>query len=241
MCPLTIKPMFATAGWRHPKTRDGRLTIFIVFPTGALDQENGIQAELETAERLVITFSWPPYFLMLKKSCQQFARFAQNLMMGRDPSLPRGYEISLIRFNRKRDKMYIQNVWLLYRTQSNRISPKMYWNLMAMILLLYTCYGSKHSSRSSAWKRSDQLSELLEKTLKVSKLIQLLVPKTLEHWVTIPSLLQAQLLLRWTKNSSTNCYRYSIENREINAVSISFCTLDNWFFYWNGATSLYLR
>ena len=148
---------------------------------------------------------------MLKKSCEPFVRFAQNWITGRDPSLPKGYEISLMRFNQKRDKMYILSVWLFYRTQSNRISPKMYWNLMVMILLHSKCYGSKHSSRSSAWQRSDWISELLRKTQMFSKLIQLLVTKTFEHWLTILPLLQEQLLLRSTKNSSTNCYRHSTE------------------------------
>ena len=66
MSPLTIKPMFVMARSRHPKTRNGRLAIFIVLPIGALDQENGIRAELETAERLAITFSWSSVLLMLK-------------------------------------------------------------------------------------------------------------------------------------------------------------------------------
>ena len=35
--PLNIKPLYTLSRWRHPKTRDGRLAVFIVLPTGALD------------------------------------------------------------------------------------------------------------------------------------------------------------------------------------------------------------
>ena len=57
MSRLTINPMFVMGRWRHPKTLGGRLAIFTVLPRGALDQRNGIRAELETAQRLAITFS----------------------------------------------------------------------------------------------------------------------------------------------------------------------------------------
>ena len=57
MSPLTIKPIFVLSRWKHSRARDARLATFIVLPTGSLDQEDGIRAELETAERLSVTHS----------------------------------------------------------------------------------------------------------------------------------------------------------------------------------------
>ena len=57
--PLTIKPLFVMSRWRHPKSRDGRLAIFMVLPTGALNNDDGIRTELETTEQLSVTFAWP--------------------------------------------------------------------------------------------------------------------------------------------------------------------------------------
>ena len=35
--PSVLKPMYTMNRWRHPRTRDGRLAIFLVLPTGAVD------------------------------------------------------------------------------------------------------------------------------------------------------------------------------------------------------------
>ena len=61
--PSAVKPMYSTAEWRHPRTRDGRLAVFIVLPTRIIDMEDGIKAELVTFDQLQLSFSWSPALL----------------------------------------------------------------------------------------------------------------------------------------------------------------------------------
>ena len=75
MYPLTIKPMFVMARWERSRTRDERLALFILLPIGPLDQKDGIRAELETAERLAVTFSWPSVLFDADKIMRAVVRF----------------------------------------------------------------------------------------------------------------------------------------------------------------------
>ena len=58
--PLILKPMYTMIKWRHPRTRDRHLAIFLVLPTGTVGLENGVQVELLNSEQLQLSFSWPP-------------------------------------------------------------------------------------------------------------------------------------------------------------------------------------
>ena len=88
--PLTIKPLFVMARWRHPKTRDGRLAIFIVLPTGALDKDDEIRTELETAEQLSVTFAWPSVLFDADKIMRAVCSFCTELNDGQGPLLAQG-------------------------------------------------------------------------------------------------------------------------------------------------------
>ena len=57
LSPLTMKPIHTMACWRHPRITDGRLTIFTVFPTRAIDMKDGIKAEVVSSEELQLSFS----------------------------------------------------------------------------------------------------------------------------------------------------------------------------------------
>ena len=54
---LTVKPMDAMAQWRHPRTSDGRLAVFIVLATVTIDTEDGIKAKRVTSNQLQLSFS----------------------------------------------------------------------------------------------------------------------------------------------------------------------------------------
>ena len=58
-----MKPMYAMSQWKHPQTQDGRLALLIVLPTGIIDREDAVKAELSTAESLQPCFSSPPTLL----------------------------------------------------------------------------------------------------------------------------------------------------------------------------------
>ena len=55
--PLLVKPMWTMAKWRRPRTRDGRLAVFIVLPTGAIDTDGGIKTEFIASEQLQLSIS----------------------------------------------------------------------------------------------------------------------------------------------------------------------------------------
>ena len=82
--------MFVMAKWKHKRTRDGRLAIFIVLPTASLDQEDGIRAGLETAEQLAVTFSWPSILFGAEKIMGAVCSFCTDLNDGQGPILAQG-------------------------------------------------------------------------------------------------------------------------------------------------------
>lgn len=88
--PLTVKPMYAMTTWRHPKTRDGRLAVLIVLPTGAIEREDGIKAELVTSEQLQISLSWPPALLDADGIMKALLSFCNDLEDGQGPLLAQG-------------------------------------------------------------------------------------------------------------------------------------------------------
>ena len=88
--PLIVKPMYAMTKWRHPKTRDGRLTIFSVLQTGTIDQENGVETELLNSEHLQLSFSWPSAFLNADKLMHAMVSFSDDLKDGQGPLLAQG-------------------------------------------------------------------------------------------------------------------------------------------------------
>ncbi len=90
MSPLIVKPLYTLAQWRHPKTRGGRLALFIVLPTGCLDRENGIHAELENAERLTVTFCWPSILLQAEEIMKAVCSFCSDINDGQGPLLAQG-------------------------------------------------------------------------------------------------------------------------------------------------------
>jgi len=45
--------------WRDPRTRDGRISIIIVLPTGILELEEGVSAEVISPNQVQVTIPWP--------------------------------------------------------------------------------------------------------------------------------------------------------------------------------------
>ena len=52
-----IKQLLSMSQRRHPRTGGGHLAIDVVLPTGALDREEGVSAELESADCNSTNFS----------------------------------------------------------------------------------------------------------------------------------------------------------------------------------------
>ena len=82
--------MWTMAKWRHPRTRDGRLTVFIVLPTGAIDTDDGIKTELMTSEQLQLSISWPPALLNAEGIMNALLSFSEDLCDGQGLLLAQG-------------------------------------------------------------------------------------------------------------------------------------------------------
>ena len=54
--PLSMKPMYAVAQSRHPRTRDDSLTVLIVLVSSAIDRNDGIKVELVRSDNPKIIF-----------------------------------------------------------------------------------------------------------------------------------------------------------------------------------------
>ena len=88
--PLSMKPLYAMSKWRHPKRRDGRLAVFVVLPTGTIDRTDGVKAELVTAEKLQLSFSWPPALLGANGLMQAILSFSEELRDEQGPLMVQG-------------------------------------------------------------------------------------------------------------------------------------------------------
>ena len=88
--PLSMKPMYAMTQWRHPQTRDGRLALFIVLPTGCIGREDAVKAELSTPDSSQLSFSWPPALLDADVIMRAILSFAEELRDGQGPLMVQG-------------------------------------------------------------------------------------------------------------------------------------------------------
>lgn len=124
MSLVSIKPEFAMAGWRHLKTQDGRLATFVVLRTGALEQESGIMAELETSERLVVTVSGPSALFDAEKIMKAICSFCTGPNDSQRRYSYNGYAISSTSSNPDKAKMFGQKCIITLPPQSSLIFLK---------------------------------------------------------------------------------------------------------------------
>lgn len=88
--PLTVKSINSIAKRRHARTRDGRFANFLVFPTGAIEQEDDIMAESITSEQLQLSFSCLPALLGADGIMQAIISFCTDLNYRQGPIMPQG-------------------------------------------------------------------------------------------------------------------------------------------------------
>ena len=82
--------MYAMAQWTHPQTRDGRLAVFIVLPTGTIDRDDGIKVELATSDKLQLSFSWSPALLDADSIMRAILSFTEEIRDGQGPFMAQG-------------------------------------------------------------------------------------------------------------------------------------------------------
>ncbi len=87
---MDIQPLYFMSQRRHPWSRDGSLAVVLVLPTGALDWDGGLWAEVADAQRLVLTFSRPRILLNAEKIMWPVLSFCAELHDGQGPSARAG-------------------------------------------------------------------------------------------------------------------------------------------------------
>lgn len=55
---LMWKPLYLLSTWRDARTRDGRISIIIVLPTGALELQDSITAEVIADSKVNLAINW---------------------------------------------------------------------------------------------------------------------------------------------------------------------------------------
>ena len=88
--PLSMKPLCVMTKWRHSKTSDGRLAVFVVLPTGTIDRTDGVKAEFVSAEKLQLSFSWSPALLDANGLMQAIFSYSEELRDGQRPLMAPG-------------------------------------------------------------------------------------------------------------------------------------------------------
>ena len=63
----SYRPLFVMSNWRDPKTRDGRVAIFILLPSGILEKDNSVRAVVVGAMSVSISFTWPSALLQAER------------------------------------------------------------------------------------------------------------------------------------------------------------------------------
>ena len=60
---LSCRPLYVLAKWKHPVSRDGRIALIFLLPTGILETENGVRASVVNGSSVRLTFTWPKVLL----------------------------------------------------------------------------------------------------------------------------------------------------------------------------------
>lgn len=60
MAPLQFKPFFVLSEWKHQRTKDNRVSVAILLPTGVGEQEGDVRVSVEDGLFLRVDVVWPP-------------------------------------------------------------------------------------------------------------------------------------------------------------------------------------
>ena len=60
MGPLEFKPLYVVSKWKHPKTKDNRVSIIVLLATGSGEQAGDVNLKVEDGCFLRISIVWPP-------------------------------------------------------------------------------------------------------------------------------------------------------------------------------------
>ena len=87
---LIHNPIFIIPFWRHPRTRDRRVALVILLPSGILESEYGVSSVLEGEASVVMTFRWPNMLLKPLMLVDSILSFCLDIDKTEDTLLAQG-------------------------------------------------------------------------------------------------------------------------------------------------------
>ena len=87
--PLVAKPLYIVGKWKHPRTRDGRVSVLLLLPTGVLDRPDGVTAEVKD-DVATVTFTWPKVLVDANKLMDAVLSFCTDMDVGQGTLLAQG-------------------------------------------------------------------------------------------------------------------------------------------------------
>lgn len=84
------KPLFILAEQKDPRTRDGRVALLVVLPSGLLEMDGGVRAEIVGGVTVNLIFTWPAVMLDNVRLTNALLEFCQGMTVDHGTLLEQG-------------------------------------------------------------------------------------------------------------------------------------------------------
>jgi len=95
------KPLYILSTWRDPRTRDGRISIVLVLPSGVLQMEGGVVAEVVSERKVKVTITWPTPATDVQKIVSGILAVDSNLDLSHGTLMAQGFHDFLSQYRAK--------------------------------------------------------------------------------------------------------------------------------------------
>lgn len=100
MSPI-FKPIYLLSTWRDPRSRDGRISLIMVLPTGALDVDDAVHAEVITSKQVKVSISWPAPITDVQKLVAGVLAVEPSLDISHGTLMAQGFHDFLAQYREK--------------------------------------------------------------------------------------------------------------------------------------------
>ena len=87
---LEHKPLHILAKWKDLRTRDGSVALLVLLPSGTLESDEGVKAEIERATAVNLVFKWPAVMLDHMKLTKALLTFCTDMNLAHGTLLGQG-------------------------------------------------------------------------------------------------------------------------------------------------------
>jgi len=95
------KPLYLLSTWRDPRTRDGRISILIVLPTGVLEIDDAVTAEVVSENQIELTIQWPTPAINVQKLVSGVLAVQNHLELSHGTLMEQGFHDFLSQYRSK--------------------------------------------------------------------------------------------------------------------------------------------